>query len=73
MNSKTTLLGSLYSNLVPALRLEGLDYVLNVSTPAIKGLFAFEQEIMPLIDGGNAGNRACLMVEDLVGNVRGHA
>ena len=38
--------------------------------PALKRIAALVQELMPLIDGGNAGDRPRHMIEDLVSHVR---
>jgi hypothetical protein len=48
-----------------------LDYFTNVPTPTILRFLALSQKVVPLIDGGDSGNRARLMIEDLVGDVRG--
>jgi hypothetical protein len=50
-----------------------LDYFTNVPTPTIQRFLALSQKVVPLIDGGDSGNRARLMIEDLVGDVRGNA
>jgi hypothetical protein len=50
-----------------------LDYFTNVPTPTIQRFLAHSQKVVPLIDGGDSGNRARLMIEDLVGDVRGNA
>jgi len=51
---------------------KGLDDLADVPVPAIERFLAFEQKIMSLIDGGYSRNRSCLMVEDLVRNMRWH-
>jgi hypothetical protein len=53
--------------------LERLKYLLNMSTPAVKCFLPFEQESVALIDRRNSRNRACLVIEDLIGNVGWHA
>jgi hypothetical protein len=52
---------------------ERLNDVLDVNTPAIQRILSLSQKFMPLVDGSNAGNRARLMVEDFVGDVRRNA
>jgi hypothetical protein len=50
-----------------------LQQIRNMSAPPIQGLFAFCQKLMALVHGGYAGDRPPLMVEYLVGNMRGDA
>ena len=42
----------------------------NMGTPRFKGFSAFGKEIVALIDGCNTRDRACLVVQHFVGNVR---
>ena len=53
--------------------IERLNDLLNVSAPTIQGLFPFCQKVVPLINRSHAGNRAGLMVENLIGDVRRNA
>ena len=41
-----------------------------MGAPQVQGLPPFGKEIVPLIYGGNARNRAGLMVQDLVSHMR---
>ena len=40
--------------------------------PALERVSTLFQELMPLIDGGDAGDRPRNMIEDLVGDMRRH-
>jgi hypothetical protein len=44
-----------------------------MSAPTVKRFLPFEQEIVALIDRRNSGNRAGLVVEDLIRDVGWHA
>ena len=43
----------------------------DVRTPTLQSVFALRQELMPLIDRGYAGDRPRLVIEHLVGDMRG--
>ena len=45
----------------------------DVAPPALKSLLAFSHELMPLVDGGDTGDRSGLVVEDLVSDMRSNA
>ena len=42
-----------------------------MSTPEIQRILTLRQKFMPLIDGGDAGDRASLVVEDFVCHMGG--
>jgi hypothetical protein len=42
----------------------------NVSTPSLECLPALREELVPLVYGGNPGDRARIVVENLVRDVR---
>ena len=50
-----------------------LDGALDVRAPSIQCLLAFGEKFMPLIDRCYAGNRARLVVENFVGDMRWNA
>ena len=41
-----------------------------MGSPSLKCLFAFRKKLVALIDGGDARNRAGLVIQNLVGHVR---
>jgi hypothetical protein len=51
------------------IRLELANELGHVSAPPIERVSALGEEIMPLVDGGNPGNRPRLVVEDFVGDM----
>ena len=65
------------SNLGPAEKVScsnfGLDYFTDVPAPTIQRLLALSQKVVPLINGRHSRNSPRLMVEDLVGDMRGNA
>ena len=50
-----------------------LDYFTDVPAPTIQRFLALSQKVVPLINGRHSRNRACLMVEYLVRDMRGNA
>ena len=50
-----------------------LDDALDVRTPTIQRIFAFGKKFVPLVHGRNTGNRARLVVENFIGDMRRHA
>jgi hypothetical protein len=46
---------------------------IDMSPPPIEGFFAFRQELMALVYGGNPRDRPGLVVQDLVRHMRRHS
>ena len=42
----------------------------NVTSPSFECLLALREEFVPLVYGGNPGDRAGIVIENLVGDVR---